>query len=118
MSFIGCGVRRARMLVTIGPLLPASTMVSPFLRVPLRSNTSMAVPKPSTVFTSMTVHSNSSLTSSLSLIKFCVNFKVRYNKSGMPSPVRALMGTRETQVLKSDNVLCSQYLSHDKFLDS
>ena len=59
ISFMGCGVNKALIVVTIGPPRPAKTIVSPSRRVPFKSTTSIVVPKPSMFFTSITVHSRS-----------------------------------------------------------
>mmetsp|Transcript_62284 Transcript_62284/g.157398 ORF Transcript_62284/g.157398 Transcript_62284/m.157398 type:complete len:234 (-) Transcript_62284:3037-3738(-) len=67
ISFIGCGVSKARIVVTIGPLMPAMTIWSPFRKVPFTRMTSIVVPRPSMFFTSMTVHVNSSSLTSISL---------------------------------------------------
>jgi len=54
-SFMGCGVRRDRICVTIGPSVPATTKVSPSLKVPLLNITSIVVPSPGIALTSKTV---------------------------------------------------------------
>mmetsp|Transcript_117878 Transcript_117878/g.313578 ORF Transcript_117878/g.313578 Transcript_117878/m.313578 type:complete len:255 (+) Transcript_117878:739-1503(+) len=96
ISFMGCGVRSARMVVTMGPLMPAITIWSPSRSVPLTRTTSIVVPRPSMFLTSMTVHCNSSFTSSLAPICVCVRVSSWNNRSGTPSPVSALVGTIET----------------------
>mmetsp|Transcript_6939 Transcript_6939/g.12774 ORF Transcript_6939/g.12774 Transcript_6939/m.12774 type:complete len:210 (+) Transcript_6939:619-1248(+) len=59
ISFIGGGVRRARIEVTMGPCKPHITIVSPSRSTPLTKTTSMVVPRPSTFLTSSTVHCRS-----------------------------------------------------------
>mmetsp|Transcript_55092 Transcript_55092/g.159528 ORF Transcript_55092/g.159528 Transcript_55092/m.159528 type:complete len:270 (+) Transcript_55092:1025-1834(+) len=93
---MGCGVSNARIVVTMGPPIPANTIWSPSFNVPLTRMTSMVVPRPSMFLTSMTVHCNSSSISSLSAITSCVLFKAMYRRSGTPSPVNALVGTMDT----------------------
>mmetsp|Transcript_92285 Transcript_92285/g.287641 ORF Transcript_92285/g.287641 Transcript_92285/m.287641 type:complete len:228 (-) Transcript_92285:674-1357(-) len=72
ISFMGFGVRSARMVVTMGPFMPAMTIWSPSRSVPFTRTTSMVVPRPSMFFTSMTVHCSSSFTSSFDPINVCV----------------------------------------------
>mmetsp|Transcript_13234 Transcript_13234/g.20967 ORF Transcript_13234/g.20967 Transcript_13234/m.20967 type:complete len:249 (-) Transcript_13234:2689-3435(-) len=96
ISFMGCGVSSARMVVTIGPFMPAKTIWSPSFSVPLTSTTSMVVPRPSMFFTSMTVHCSSPVHSSFSDMRFCVSFRSMKRRSGTPSPVRALVGMMDT----------------------
>mmetsp|Transcript_24788 Transcript_24788/g.81080 ORF Transcript_24788/g.81080 Transcript_24788/m.81080 type:complete len:267 (+) Transcript_24788:2071-2871(+) len=91
----GCGVRSARTLVTIGPSRPATTTVAPSLSEPLSSTQSIVVPSPSTIFTSMTVHCTSSTYMSFSVMRVCGSLVMTWSKSGMPSPVMALVGTME-----------------------
>lgn len=64
---MGWGVSKARIVVTIGPLKPDSTIVSPTCKVPFTKITSIVVPRPSITLTSRTVHSNSSFSLSLFL---------------------------------------------------
>lgn len=70
---MGWGVSSARMGVTMGPLRPHTTMVSPSRSRPLTSTTSMVVPSPSICFTSSTVHCRSSTNMRRSAIKDCVS---------------------------------------------
>ena len=60
-SLRGIGTSSERISVTIGPSLPASTIVSPSLRVPFSKIISIVVPSPGRAFTSRTVAWSSSL---------------------------------------------------------
>lgn len=50
-SLRGCGVRRALICVTIGPSIPATTIVSPSFSFPLIRITSIVVPRPGNALT-------------------------------------------------------------------
>ena len=50
-SLRGCGVRRALICVTIGPSIPATTIVSPSFSFPLIRITSTVVPRPGKALT-------------------------------------------------------------------
>jgi len=52
---MGWGINSERICVTIGPSVPASTMVSPSRSFPLTKIASIVVPKPEMAFTSNTV---------------------------------------------------------------
>ena len=71
-------------------------MRSPSFNEPLTSTTSTVVPKPSKVFTSSTVACVSSSSVSRSAIMLCVSLTISCRRSGMPSPVMALVGTTLT----------------------
>jgi hypothetical protein len=51
ISRLGGGVRRALIVVTMGPSIVLTTIVSPSLNVPFNSTTSIVKPKPSMAFT-------------------------------------------------------------------
>mmetsp|Transcript_111852 Transcript_111852/g.316398 ORF Transcript_111852/g.316398 Transcript_111852/m.316398 type:complete len:256 (+) Transcript_111852:756-1523(+) len=97
ISFMGCGVKSARMVVTIAPPIPAMTIWSPSRKVPFTRITSIVVPRPSMFLTSITVHWSSSCTSSLLLRRLWLRCRSWYRRSGTPSPVSALVGMMETQ---------------------
>lgn len=46
LSFRGCGVKMALIVVTIGPFIPQTTITSPTLNSPLNNITSIVTPKP------------------------------------------------------------------------
>mmetsp|Transcript_36534 Transcript_36534/g.91434 ORF Transcript_36534/g.91434 Transcript_36534/m.91434 type:complete len:258 (-) Transcript_36534:1614-2387(-) len=100
-SFSGCGVRRALMFVTIGPLIPHTMMVSPSCSVPLTRITSIVVPRPSMFLTSRMVHCSSSLYTMALVMMSCVSLTSSMSRSGMPSPVMALVGATLTFLRKS-----------------
>jgi hypothetical protein len=82
--------------VTIGPSVPQSTIVSPYLRCPFERMTSKVVPIDSTFLTSKTVQDRSEMYIKLLFILSWVNLARRSNMSGIPSPVKADVGTKET----------------------
>ena len=57
----GCGVKSARTVVTMGPSIPHSTILSDSLITPFDKMTSIVVPSPSMTFTSSMVHSSSEM---------------------------------------------------------
>mmetsp|Transcript_5462 Transcript_5462/g.7563 ORF Transcript_5462/g.7563 Transcript_5462/m.7563 type:complete len:226 (-) Transcript_5462:48-725(-) len=61
ISRFGGGVSSALMLVTTGPSMVLTTMVSPSRSVPFTSTTSTVWPRPSMAFTSSTVHCTESM---------------------------------------------------------
>jgi hypothetical protein len=95
ISFIGCGVIIALILVSIIPLYPDSNIRSPSFKVPETNITSIVVPRPSIFLTSKTVQFNSVLYSSLYLSFVVVYFITTPNKSGIPSPVTPEVGIIE-----------------------
>mmetsp|Transcript_3196 Transcript_3196/g.8464 ORF Transcript_3196/g.8464 Transcript_3196/m.8464 type:complete len:229 (+) Transcript_3196:1002-1688(+) len=68
ISFITCGVFSALMRVTMGPLRPHTTTLSPSRSLPLTSTQSTVVPRPGIVLTSSTVASGWSTNMSRSAI--------------------------------------------------
>mmetsp|Transcript_17797 Transcript_17797/g.46682 ORF Transcript_17797/g.46682 Transcript_17797/m.46682 type:complete len:285 (-) Transcript_17797:593-1447(-) len=92
----GGGVSNARAVVTIGPSCVHRTIVSPACRQPLTSITSSVAPRPSTTFTSRTVHWRLYPNMSFAASLCCVRDKTTLNRSGTPSPVMADVGTTET----------------------
>lgn len=54
-SFMGCGISKDLICVTIGPSVPANTMVSPSFSFPLIKIQSIVVPSPGIALTSSTV---------------------------------------------------------------
>lgn len=91
----------ARTVVTIGPLKPQSTMVSPCLSAPLARMMSTVWPRPSTTLTSSTVACGSRAHMSRCTMKVCVSLTISCSMSGMPSPVIAEVGTIEMFSRKS-----------------
>ena len=57
ISFMGWGVRMARIVVRMGPLRPQTAIRSPSRNTPFERMQSIVVPRPSITFTSRTVHS-------------------------------------------------------------
>ena len=82
-------------MVTMGPLRPHSTTVSPTLSTPLMSTTSTVVPRPSIIFTSSTEQVTYGTYMMRFVMSSCVICVSSSSKSGMPSPVMAEVGTSE-----------------------
>lgn len=75
------------------PFRPITRIVSFSLKTPFVKITSIVVPCPSILFTSMTTQFKVSLYSSLFFINKFVSLRRFYNISGIPSPECALVGT-------------------------
>mmetsp|Transcript_773 Transcript_773/g.2549 ORF Transcript_773/g.2549 Transcript_773/m.2549 type:complete len:260 (-) Transcript_773:1154-1933(-) len=103
VSVIGWGVKRPLMVVTTGPPEPASTIRSPSRRQPFFKRTSAVMPRSflPPARTSNTTHSNSSRSSRLSTRRSCARLANRYRRSGIPCPVAALVGTKDTVLPRS-----------------
>lgn len=86
----------ARTVVTIGPSIPHSTILSPSFIFPFDNTTSSVVPKPSMIFTSKIVHSSSEMNIRFEFILSCVSRTSSISMSGIPSPEMADVGTNET----------------------
>ena len=96
VSLLGGGVNKALAVVTIGPSCVHSTMVSPACKQPLTNITSSVAPRPSTTFTSRTVHWRLYPNMSFAASLCCVKDNTTLNRSGTPSPVMADVGTTLT----------------------
>lgn len=96
ISRIGCGVSSARTVVTIGPSIPHSTILSPSFIFPFDKTTSSVVPNPSIIFTSKIVHSSSEMNIRFEFMRSCVSLTSSMSMSGIPSPEIAEVGTSET----------------------
>ena len=93
ISTSGCGVSNERIVVTIGPPRPHTTIVSPSRNMPFTRITSIVVPRPSICFTSSTEHSNFGSSNKRFDIIVCVSCTNMYSKSGTPSPLQPQQGS-------------------------